>query len=74
METGELGSRSLMSPRFRVLEDGRNSHGFRAFIPVTDGTYIAGPPSVELARGRVNGLRLLVGVGFSTCVLPLKQC
>lgn len=36
----------------------------RAFIPVTDDTYITGPPSVLLSKlkGRVNGERILVGV------------
>ncbi|KAK3381983.1 inactive carboxylesterase 4 [Podospora didyma] len=32
-----------------------------AFIPVTDGTYVTGPPSIQLAKRGVNGLRLLVG-------------
>jgi hypothetical protein len=34
----------------------------RAFIPVTDGTYVTGLPSVLLDQRRVNGLRLLAGV------------
>ncbi|GAB1316190.1 Carboxylic ester hydrolase [Madurella fahalii] len=36
-------------------------HGNWAFIPVTDGSYVAGPPSLQLARAKVNGERLLVG-------------
>ncbi|KAK4187061.1 lipase 4, partial [Podospora australis] len=36
-------------------------HGNWAFIPVTDGEYITGPPSVLLQQGRVNGIRLLAG-------------
>lgn len=41
------------------------SDNFRAFIPVTDGTYVPGPPSTQLAQGKLNGLGLLVGVGLS---------
>ncbi|PMD30492.1 inactive carboxylesterase 4 [Hyaloscypha variabilis F] len=36
-------------------------HGNWAFIPVTDGTYVTGLPSVLLNQRRVNGLRLLAG-------------
>ncbi|KUJ07904.1 alpha/beta-hydrolase [Mollisia scopiformis] len=36
-------------------------HGNWAFIPVTDGTYVTGLPSVQLNQRRVNGLRALVG-------------
>ncbi|KAK0707608.1 Alpha/Beta hydrolase protein [Lasiosphaeris hirsuta] len=36
-------------------------HGNWAFIPVTDGSYITGPPSTELFQSRTNGQRLLVG-------------
>lgn len=36
-------------------------HGNWAFIPVTDYTYVPGPPSTHLLPGRVNGRHLLVG-------------
>ncbi|KAK4466447.1 lipase 4 [Cladorrhinum samala] len=36
-------------------------YGNWAFMPVTDGSYISGPPSVVLKRGQMNGLRVLVG-------------
>ncbi|KAE8441324.1 hypothetical protein EG329_005519 [Mollisiaceae sp. DMI_Dod_QoI] len=36
-------------------------HGNWAFIPVTDGTYITGLPSVQLNQRHVNGLRALTG-------------
>ncbi|OAA59785.1 inactive carboxylesterase 4 [Niveomyces insectorum RCEF 264] len=32
-----------------------------AFIPVTDGTYVTGPPSVRLATGPVHGRHALIG-------------
>ncbi|KAK3349475.1 inactive carboxylesterase 4 [Lasiosphaeria hispida] len=36
-------------------------HGNWAFIPVTDGSDIAGPPSTQLSQSQPNGQRLLVG-------------
>ncbi|KAK5654329.1 hypothetical protein OQA88_7507 [Cercophora sp. LCS_1] len=36
-------------------------HGNWAFIPVTDGDYVLGPPSTHLLPGKVNGRNLLVG-------------
>lgn len=48
-----------------LVINGPNAKMFRAFIPVTDGTYVPGPPSTQLARGKLNGLRLLVGVSLS---------
>jgi len=62
-------STSAPTPRgnWLVLGQGRmfnldSSNYSRAFIPVTDGSYVTGPPSTQLARGKLNGLRLLVGV------------
>jgi hypothetical protein len=37
----------------------------RAFLPVTDGTFLTGLPSVQLNQRRVNGQRLLVSVSPS---------
>jgi hypothetical protein len=34
----------------------------RAFLPVTDGTFITALPSAQLNQGRVNGRRMLVAV------------
>ncbi|KAK0709204.1 Alpha/Beta hydrolase protein [Lasiosphaeria miniovina] len=36
-------------------------HGNWAFIPVTDGSYVTGPPSSQLGQRQINGCRLLVG-------------
>ncbi len=37
----------------------------RAFLPVTDGNFITGLPSVQLGLKQVNGRRLLVSVSPS---------
>lgn len=36
---------------------------FRAFVPVVDYSYIGDLPSVQLNEKKVNGERLLIGVG-----------
>lgn len=36
----------------------------RAFLPVTDGTFITALPSVQLNQRKVNGKRMLVGVSL----------
>ena len=38
------------------------NYGIWGFLPVTDKVYIQNLPSVQLAEGRVNGIRMLVGV------------
>ena len=50
---------------FLLLEVRQLKDYARAFIPVTDGTYVTGLPSILLNQRRVNGLRLLAGVSGS---------
>lgn len=38
-------------------------YGQWAFLPVTDGGFLRGRPSVQLSTGKVNGLRILTSVG-----------
>ncbi|KAK4449570.1 alpha/beta-hydrolase [Podospora aff. communis PSN243] len=54
-------SLTLQRAANRVSTSAPTPRGNWAFIPVTDGTYVPGPPSTQLARGKLNGLRLLVG-------------
>lgn len=39
------------------------NYGIWGFLPVTDGVFIQNLPSKQLAEGKVNGIRLLAGVG-----------
>ncbi|KAK0616822.1 inactive carboxylesterase 4 [Immersiella caudata] len=54
-------SLTLQRAANRVSTSAPTPRGNWAFIPVTDGTYVPGPPSTQLAQGKLNGLRLLVG-------------
>ncbi len=38
------------------------AYGTWAFLPVTDGAYVRGLPSVQLGQKHVNGVNLFVGV------------
>ncbi|KAK0644577.1 inactive carboxylesterase 4 [Cercophora newfieldiana] len=54
-------SLTLQRAANKVSTSAPTPRGNWAFIPVTDGTYVPGPPSTQLAHGKLNGLRLLVG-------------
>lgn len=50
---------ALQQANFAVTQ--ASTYGYWAFYPVTDGAYIMGLPSQQLAAKRVNGKKLLVG-------------
>lgn len=53
----------LQSANVNVSSSGR--FGTWAFLPVTDGVYIQNTPSKQLPSEQVNGMNMLVGVGYS---------
>ncbi|KAM7210052.1 alpha/beta-hydrolase [Rhypophila decipiens] len=54
-------SLTLQRAANKVSTSAPTPRGNWAFLPVTDGTYVPGPPSTQLTRGKLNGLRLLAG-------------
>lgn len=50
---------TLQQANFAVTQ--ASTYGYWAFYPVTDGAYIMGRPSQQLAAKRVNGKKILVG-------------
>ena len=54
-------SEALQRASFSVSEAGL--FGTWAFLPVTDGDFVQQLPSDQLLSGRVNGKRILSGVG-----------
>lgn len=59
---GTMDSLTLQNASTHVSGGPGAAYGQWAFLPVTDGEFLRGRPSVQLATGQVNGLRMLSGV------------